>query len=305
VVHEVFDFAACADLASLAIGHTRITSIIGDTSREGFSARGLWTLAAGSIVPKDCEDLADLGDCGFLDGLPDGLKTKQCKKVFPEQEITDIFIGEDQFPEQIKFEQCQVLIQKIVYGAKQASGTVPVRPAGPWYRLFHNASFLYKEDDEILTTVKQRGGRVKTVEGGAIDATVRVVIDVWPNSCDNSMNASSEGTFVVAIVGTGSFDISQVNTTRDESGEIPVRVEGVAPRKCETGLWAGLQCDVNDGVPDLRCFYDRKDVVDALGNDPLPLGLTPVELTGELLPSGDEGNPNGNPIKGFDDIDYF
>ena len=119
---------------------------------------------------------------------------------------------------------------------------------------------------------------------------LRVALDIKPNSCPNPLNLKSKGVLPVAILGSNTFDVTQIDV-------LTVALEGVAPLRSSledvatpfvpiTGREDALDCTEAsaDGFVDLTLKFDRQDVVAALGsvNDGDVLVL---QLTGNLLPA--------------------
>lgn len=130
-------------------------------------------------------------------------------------------------------------------------------------------------------------------------AEVSVPVDIKPTSCPNPLNVNSKGVLPVAILGTDTFDVTDVDPAT-------VRLEGVAPLRwsledvatpfdgeitegcCECCTIAGP-----DGFMDLTLKFDTQEIVAALSKveDGDCLRLT---LTGELY--------DGTDIMGIDVI---
>ncbi len=123
--------------------------------------------------------------------------------------------------------------------------------------------------------------------------TVEVTIDIKPQSCPNPLNVKKKGVMPVAILGTGDFDVLNIDPAT-------VLFEGVAPIRwaiedVTTPVAGGEQCDCTtdgpDGFDDLTLKFDAQELAAALGsvNNGDELELT---ITGNLL--------DGTPIEGSD-----
>ena len=130
---------------------------------------------------------------------------------------------------------------------------------------------------------------------------ISVPVDVRPESCPNPLNTNDQGVLPVAILGTSTFDVTQVDvSTVKLAGVSPLRsdLEDVAtPFSPFTGKSSCL-ADCNalgaDGFIDLTLKFDAQAVVAALGT--LTDGeCVIVKLTGNLLPAF-----GGTPIAGED-----
>lgn len=149
--------------------------------------------------------------------------------------------------------------------------------------------------------VPSTAGSPKGPDGIAIslirDELIEVAVDIKPQSCRNPLNVKSRGVLPVAILGTESFDVSQVDPAT-------VRLEGVAPLRFEIadvatpfepflGKQDAFDCTEEgpDGFLDLTLKFNKQEVVLALG--PVDDGdVIVATLTGELL--------DGTPIVGED-----
>jgi hypothetical protein len=131
-------------------------------------------------------------------------------------------------------------------------------------------------------------------------AVMPVKVDVMPRSCPNPLNVNSRGVLPVAILGTDSFDVTDIVPA---TTKVKVEVVEVAPLRWALKdvatpyngafLEGALDCTTagRDGFDDLVLFFDRREVVAAIGevSDGDVLELT---VTGELL--------DGTPIEGYD-----
>ncbi|MCH8153535.1 MAG: FG-GAP repeat protein [Planctomycetes bacterium] len=125
-----------------------------------------------------------------------------------------------------------------------------------------------------------------------------VRLDIKPGSCPNSFNRNSHGVLPVALVGTDSFDVTQV----DLSSILLARADGVggsvAPNEGPPGPHSefedvatpfdGELCDCHeesgDGILDLSMKFKTDDVVASLQLNDLPAGdLVELVVSGALL----------------------
>jgi len=128
---------------------------------------------------------------------------------------------------------------------------------------------------------------------------IEVSLDIHPASCPNPLNTKGKGVMPVAILGTGDFDVTQVDPAS-------VRLEGVAPLRWSledvatpympNGEEACYACTEEgpDGYMDLTLKFNMQEVVAALGqvSDGDCIMLT---LTGTL-----KEEYGGTPISGED-----
>lgn len=117
---------------------------------------------------------------------------------------------------------------------------------------------------------------------------IKVAVDIHPQSCPNPLNVGSQGVLPAAILGTATFDVTQMDVAT-------VRLEGVPPLRSAledvatpfvpfTGKKKDSDCTAEgpDGVLDLTLKFDTQAVVAALG--PVTDGEVRVlKLTGTLL----------------------
>ncbi|MFQ5907633.1 MAG: hypothetical protein ACE5JE_02215 [Thermoplasmata archaeon] len=112
---------------------------------------------------------------------------------------------------------------------------------------------------------------------------VEVPVDIRPGSCRNPLNVKSQGVLPVAILGTGDFDVSQIDpSTVELEGISPLRwsMEDVAtPYEPYMGKEDAFDCttDGPDGFFDLTLKFSTQAIVGVLGEvfdgDVLVLGL--------------------------------
>ena len=122
-----------------------------------------------------------------------------------------------------------------------------------------------------------------------------VPVDIKPGSCPNPVNVKAKGVLPVAILGTGEFDVTQVDLAS-------VDLEGVAPLRWNwedvatpfVGKEDAYDCTEEgpDGYMDLTLKFDTQEVVSALGDEVSDGDVLVLQLTGMLL--------DGNPFVGED-----
>ncbi len=129
-------------------------------------------------------------------------------------------------------------------------------------------------------------------------------LDIKPSSCPNSFNRNSNGVLPVALTGSGSFDVSEVDITTIELTRADGVGGSVSPHEGPPGPhtviddvatpFPGELCDcheeTSDGFDDLSMKFKSQDVVSALDLD----GEDPGALI-ELCVSGNlnDGTPFG------------
>jgi len=100
---------------------------------------------------------------------------------------------------------------------------------------------------------------------------VVVAIDIKPGSCPNPLNVKSQGVLPVAILGTESFDVTQVDPAT-------VKLEGVAPLRwaIEDVATPSVECNTfgPDGYLDLTLKFDTQEIL-------VKLKLSTSDLIGE------------------------
>jgi hypothetical protein len=127
---------------------------------------------------------------------------------------------------------------------------------------------------ETPTTIRVRmeltqpGDWIRVITEGAID----VAIDIKPGSDPNCFNINGAGVVPVAILGSATFDVTQIDTSALDFAGLDVRVRGSGAPQC------GISDTNQDGFNDMVCqFQDNPDAWRP--------GTTTAELTGLLLDS--------------------
>ena len=160
---------------------------------------------------------------------------------------------------------------------------------------FHGSdSFTYMASDGTAY------GNVATVSI-RVNAVTPVAVDIKPTTCPNSVSPSDTATYPVALLGTGSFGLSEVVRESVELEGVPAQTGRKVTRKDVATPYSGTitdppqanQCTTAgpDGQTDLNLKFDGKSLLEKLG------AVTNKEvrvltLTGEL--------EDGTPIKGKD-----
>jgi hypothetical protein len=123
---------------------------------------------------------------------------------------------------------------------------------------------------------------------------LEVDLDIKPTSCPNPLNTKSKGVLPVAVLGSASLDVNDIDiSTVQLKGVAPLRssVEDVATPVSNRQGVCDCTTDGADGFDDLSLKFDKQDIVAALGavSDGDEVVLT---LTGNLN--------DGTPITGED-----
>jgi hypothetical protein len=108
-----------------------------------------------------------------------------------------------------------------------------------------------------------------------------VAIDIKPGSDLNCININDQGVIPVAILGSATFDVTQINTSSLNFAGLSVRLRGNGTPQCSIS-------DINsDGFNDMVCqFVDNSSTWSP--------GTTTATLTGLLT--------SGQPFEGSDTI---
>ncbi len=80
--------------------------------------------------------------------------------------------------------------------------------------------------DESLNQIPSDGYGVNIAQNGAVSTFVPVLIDIKPNSYPNSINLGSNGVVPVAIFGSASFDVKQINLITIKLANATVKLKG-------------------------------------------------------------------------------
>lgn len=155
----------------------------------------------------------------------------------------------------------------------------------------------------VAYTPTEGGDHFCTIDTGVLcasdvdcsgSAVMPVYVDIRPGKCPNDFRPAPLSPFMlpVAILGTASFDVTQINAadvrlSRQGSGG------SVAPARwayTDVGTpFMGTPCDCHtagsDTYTDLRLKFRISDLTTALGLDALPDGPVELELTGTYVPN--------------------
>lgn len=115
-----------------------------------------------------------------------------------------------------------------------------------------------------------------------IDTITEVEIDIKPNSDPNCFNNNGNGVIPVAIFGTTTLDVNDIDADTVELEGMEVKAVGKSNK-----LLAHIEDSNGDGIDDLIVQIEDEDGV-------FEIGSTSATLTGSLL--------NGTQIQGTDDI---
>lgn len=136
----------------------------------------------------------------------------------------------------------------------------------------------------IVRNYAQAGGTPQSNPTGLIfdanvsyDCPVEIDIDIKPGSYPNSFNVDGHGVVPVAILGSKTFDVTEIDPISLSFGGMSVRFKGKDRPQCsvEDVTGADMPFGAPDGFLDLVCqFEDRDSFVEA--------GLGYGEVTGEL-----------------------
>ncbi len=120
---------------------------------------------------------------------------------------------------------------------------------------------------------------------------VSVPVDIKPGSCPNSVSTSDQGVIPVAIAGTASLDVTQIDPASVELAGVPALRSSFQDVATPFTPFTGkADCNTDcttagaDGMLDMVLQFDAQSVLAALG--PVTDGeCIVVQLTGRLLPA--------------------
>ena len=149
------------------------------------------------------------------------------------------------------------------------------------------ARFYYQPDLSTAVLDGAVGGNDGTHLGGVVfdDLSIQVTIDIKPGSDDNSINLCSNGAVPVAILGSETFNVNDINPDTLRLADAAVKVVGKKDPKTLCSVE-----DVNgDYYDDLVCHFNTTELGDMLDGT-----LTSATVKGETV--------DGTPIEGSDNI---
>jgi len=214
----------------------------------------------------------------IVHGLPGGLRLAQYRYVFDED--WNVIVGFNSF-------------EKMSLTAPEVLGNVILSfrfedlPDGPVFHVGYSLTDIpgllepFTPIQSNLHTTLVPGTWVIRASDTFLEV-LPVIIDIKPGSDPNCFNINSHGVIPVAILGTDTFDVSNIDQSTLSFGGLDVRIRGNKWPSC------GLEDTNGDGLLDLVCqFQDNPDYWSAGDSDY-------ATLTGELL--------NGTPFEGVDSI---
>lgn len=174
-------------------------------------------------------------------------------------------------------------------------------PAGITTDLDGNPRFVDDPDTPDCQQAPGECGDPPVVDMGAYElqgAALLIGLDIKPGSCPNSYNRNSHGVLPVALVGTDTFDVAQVDISSIQLSRADGVGGSVTPHEGPPGPHSvfedvatpfdGQPCDCHelesDGLTDLSMKFKTDDVVADLQLNDLPAGdLVELVVSGTLL----------------------
>jgi hypothetical protein len=135
--------------------------------------------------------------------------------------------------------------------------------------------------DVPLSQIPSDGYGVSALATGTVSVFIPVSIDIKPNDYPNSINLGSNGTTPVAIFGSPTFDVRQIDPTTITLANASVKLKN-------NGKPMAYYEDVNgDGIPDIVAHFTTSALK-------LTSSTVKATLQGQLI--------GGTPIKGSDSV---
>jgi hypothetical protein len=168
-----------------------------------------------------------------------------------------------------------------------------------------NFYYLWGDNRNTLVTANFPGGRPDPdvffqSEPAPVAGETLVAVDIRPRQCPNRVRTDRRGTLPVAIAGTSSFDVLDIEVDSVRLADVRSRSmssfrDVVTPFEPFVGKNDARDCtrEGDDGFLDLRLRFSNRQVVRALGRVS-NREVVVVPLTGEL--------EDGTPIRGEDVI---
>jgi len=114
-------------------------------------------------------------------------------------------------------------------------------------------------------------------------------LDIKPGGCPNPLNTNTrgKGTLPVAILGTDSFDVSEIDPDSISIADVvlPQKTPSIEDESAPIEVGIECACQVGtDGINDLVIHFSRRAVILALGLDQMEPGtVVPIAVEGNLL----------------------
>lgn len=125
----------------------------------------------------------------------------------------------------------------------------------------------------------------------------QVPVDFKPGSCPNPLNLKSKGVLPVAILGTGTLDVMNIDPASIRLNGVPALRSSMEDTGSPFTPYVGkLDCSMDcndagpDGIMDLMLKFDTEAVVATLGG-PADGSCAVLHLTGTFIESFDSGGP--------------
>lgn len=126
---------------------------------------------------------------------------------------------------------------------------------------------------------------------------VQVPVDFKPGSCPNPLNLKSKGVLPVAILGTETLDVMNIDPASIRLNGVPALRSSLEDAGAPFTPYVGkLDCSMDctdagpDGIMDLMLKFDTEAVVATLGG-PADGACAVLHLTGNFIESFDSGGP--------------
>ena len=195
----------------------------------------------------------------FADEGGSAIISPDAGEIFFANEIIDLVAYDRDAPTNeliwvVRFETCDIVPSANVAGNVGAflppNNTPFVWESGDFNSAIDASALASGNYCFIFNTDSHQEGGVRLTQWFEISSIVLVDVDIKPGSDPNCFNINGHGVIPVAILGSDTFDVAEINSSSLTFGDLIVRVRG------KKGPLCGFEDTNGDGFIDLVCHFE-------------------------------------------------